>query len=139
MMVLCNAIVIIEYDRRTSGLPNASVLMEHDNNRNHRRIYGHSSKHITYNIQHTTYNITPTYSHIHVRSSSWLLSRVTSPSVFCIEAPSPVTSPPSVRFCTGLHRIWRARAAYCRDVRYRYRYLWVRKISVYQYGACMLC
>ena len=33
MMVLCIDIIIIEYDRRRSGLPNAPVVMEHENNR----------------------------------------------------------------------------------------------------------
>ena len=32
MMVLCSAIGIIEYDRRRSGLPNAPLDMEYDNN-----------------------------------------------------------------------------------------------------------
>ena len=37
MMVLCNdiaiiAIVMVEYDRRRSGLPSASLDMEYDNN-----------------------------------------------------------------------------------------------------------
>ena len=32
MMVLCNAKVIIEYDRRRPGLPSAPLDMEHDNN-----------------------------------------------------------------------------------------------------------
>ena len=31
MMVMCNANAIIEYDRRRSGLPNASLDMEYDN------------------------------------------------------------------------------------------------------------
>ena len=30
---MCNDIAIIEYGRRTSGLPNAPVAMEHDKNR----------------------------------------------------------------------------------------------------------
>ena len=38
MMVLCNDIVIIEHDGRRLGLPNAPVVMEHDNNRDHRVI-----------------------------------------------------------------------------------------------------
>ena len=33
MVVLCNASVITEYDRRRSGLPNAPVDMEYDSNR----------------------------------------------------------------------------------------------------------
>tara|TARA_B110000090_G_C13017242_1_gene306558 strand:+ start:124 stop:330 length:207 start_codon:yes stop_codon:yes gene_type:complete len=33
MMVMCNGIVIIEHDRRRPGLPNAPVVMEHNNNR----------------------------------------------------------------------------------------------------------
>ena len=32
MMVMCNGIVIIEYDRRRSGLPNAPLDMEYYNN-----------------------------------------------------------------------------------------------------------
>ena len=32
MMVLCNAIVIIEYDRRRSGLPSAPLDMKFYNN-----------------------------------------------------------------------------------------------------------
>ena len=33
MMVLCNANVIIEYDRRRSELPSVPIDMEYDNNR----------------------------------------------------------------------------------------------------------
>jgi len=33
MMMLCNDAVIIEYDRRRSGLPNEPVVMKQDNNR----------------------------------------------------------------------------------------------------------
>ena len=33
MMMLCDDNVIIEYDRRRSGLPSAPVVMGHDNNR----------------------------------------------------------------------------------------------------------
>jgi len=33
MMVMCNGIVITEHDRRRPGLPNAPVVIEHDNNR----------------------------------------------------------------------------------------------------------
>jgi len=32
MVVICNANVIIEYDRRGSGFPSAQLDMEHDNN-----------------------------------------------------------------------------------------------------------
>ena len=34
-MVMCNdiAIIVIKYDRRRSGLPNAPLNMEYDNNR----------------------------------------------------------------------------------------------------------
>jgi len=32
MMVLCNDIVIEGYDRRRSGIPNASLDMEYDDN-----------------------------------------------------------------------------------------------------------
>ena len=32
MMVLCNDIVIVEHDGRKSGLSNALVLIEYDNN-----------------------------------------------------------------------------------------------------------
>ena len=39
MMVLCNCIVIIEHDGSSSGLPNEPIVMEHDNNRDHRDIY----------------------------------------------------------------------------------------------------
>jgi len=41
MMVMCNdiVIVIIEHDGRRTGLPNAPVVMEHDNNRDRRGIY----------------------------------------------------------------------------------------------------
>ena len=35
MMVLCSANAIIEYDRRRSGLPSASVDMEYDNSSIH--------------------------------------------------------------------------------------------------------
>jgi len=38
MMVLCNDIVIIEHDERRLGLSNAPVVMEFDNNRDHRDI-----------------------------------------------------------------------------------------------------
>jgi len=31
MMVLCNEIVIVEYDRRRPGLPNAPVVIEYNN------------------------------------------------------------------------------------------------------------
>jgi hypothetical protein len=34
MMVMCNDIGIIEHDRRRSGLPNAPVIMEHENSIN---------------------------------------------------------------------------------------------------------
>tara|TARA_B110000090_G_C13212634_1_gene381498 strand:+ start:623 stop:787 length:165 start_codon:yes stop_codon:yes gene_type:complete len=54
MNVMCNEFIIIEHDERRTGLPNAPVVMEHDNNRKNRGIYSHNSK-------HTTYNITPTY------------------------------------------------------------------------------
>ena len=40
-------------------LHNAPVVIEHDNNRDHRDTAIKHSK-------HTTYNITPTYSHIHI-------------------------------------------------------------------------
>ena len=33
MIVICNTSVIVEYDRRRSGLPNAPLDMEYDNNR----------------------------------------------------------------------------------------------------------
>jgi len=33
MMVMCNDIVVIEYDGKRPGLPDAPVVMEHDNNR----------------------------------------------------------------------------------------------------------
>ena len=33
MMVLCNANVVIKYDRRRSGLPSAPLDMEYDNNK----------------------------------------------------------------------------------------------------------
>jgi len=39
MMVLCNDIGMVEHARRRSGLPNATIVMEHDNNKqrnNHR-------------------------------------------------------------------------------------------------------
>jgi len=41
MMVMCNdiVIVIIEHGGRRPGLPNAPVVIEHDNNRDHREIY----------------------------------------------------------------------------------------------------
>ena len=32
MMVLCNATVVVGYDRRRSGLPSAPVVTEYDNN-----------------------------------------------------------------------------------------------------------
>ena len=42
MMVLCIDIIIIEYDRRRSGLPNAPVVMEHDNNRTEQKPSKHN-------------------------------------------------------------------------------------------------
>ena len=33
MMAICNASVIADYDRRTSGIQNATLDMEYDNNR----------------------------------------------------------------------------------------------------------
>ena len=50
MMVMCNDIIIIiviiiEYDERRPGLPNAPLHIKHDNNRDHR------DKAITPNIQ----------------------------------------------------------------------------------------
>ena len=36
MMGMCNGNVIIEHDERRLGLPNAPVVMEYDNNRDHR-------------------------------------------------------------------------------------------------------
>ena len=33
MMIICNGIVIIEHDERRLWLPNAPVVMEHDNNK----------------------------------------------------------------------------------------------------------
>ena len=41
MMVMCNDIVvlIVEYDRRRLGLPNAPVQMKHGNIRTNRGIY----------------------------------------------------------------------------------------------------
>ena len=38
MTVKCNCIVIIEHDGRRLGLPNAPVVMEHGNNRDHKDI-----------------------------------------------------------------------------------------------------
>ena len=38
IMVLCNDSVIVEYDRRRPGLSSAPVVMEHNNNRDHRVI-----------------------------------------------------------------------------------------------------
>jgi len=38
MMVMCDDIGIIEHDGRRPGLPNALVVMEHDNNRTNRGI-----------------------------------------------------------------------------------------------------
>ena len=35
-MVMCNDIIIIEYNRRRLGLSSAPVIIEHDNNRDHR-------------------------------------------------------------------------------------------------------
>ena len=32
-MLLCNDIVVIQYDKRRSGLPSVSVVIEHDKNR----------------------------------------------------------------------------------------------------------
>ena len=58
MMVMCNDIVvlIVEYDRRRLGLPNAPLDMENENNRDHRAIYeqpySHSSKHTASNKAH---------------------------------------------------------------------------------------
>ena len=49
---MCNDIIIIERDERRPGIPNAPVIMEHNNNRTNRGIYIHSSKHTTYNITH---------------------------------------------------------------------------------------
>ena len=57
MMVMCNDIIIIDYDERRRGLPYTPLHIQHDNNRiTEIGIYSHSSKHTTYNIQHTTYN-----------------------------------------------------------------------------------
>ena len=53
-------LVIIEYDRRTSGISNTPLDMEYGNNRTteqqKRGIYSHISK-------HTTYNITPIHTY----------------------------------------------------------------------------
>ena len=38
MLVLCSANAIIEQDGRGLGHPNATVVMEHDSNRDHRDI-----------------------------------------------------------------------------------------------------
>ena len=45
MMVMCNGIVIIEHDGRRSGLSNAPLTMEYDNNRT-------ESTDIALNMQH---------------------------------------------------------------------------------------
>ena len=45
MMVMCNDIIIIEHDERTLGLSRAPLHIEYDNNRDHRDIASHSSKH----------------------------------------------------------------------------------------------
>ena len=36
MMLMCDASIVAGYDRRRSGLPSAPVIMEHDDNRDHR-------------------------------------------------------------------------------------------------------
>ena len=41
MMVMCNAIVIIEYDRRL-WLPNATIVMEHDYKITEESLYNHN-------------------------------------------------------------------------------------------------
>ena len=46
VVVIYNAIGIIEHDKRRLGLPSAPVVMEDDNNRIKQR-YSHSSKHTT--------------------------------------------------------------------------------------------
>tara|TARA_B110000090_G_C13189433_1_gene372464 strand:- start:42 stop:398 length:357 start_codon:yes stop_codon:yes gene_type:complete len=58
MMVICNDIVIIEHGGRRLWLPNAPVVKEHDNNRDHRDIA------TALNIQHNPCIFT--YSHIHI-------------------------------------------------------------------------
>ena len=47
MMVMCDDIGIIEHDGRRPGLPNALVVMEHDNNRTEEYHSKHNSKHTT--------------------------------------------------------------------------------------------
>ena len=49
-MILLFVSVIVEHDGRRPGLSNALVEKEHDNNRDHRDIASHSSKHTAYNI-----------------------------------------------------------------------------------------
>ena len=53
-------LVLKSIDERRLRLPDAPVVMEHDNNRNHRAIYIHISK----QIQHNPY--ISTYLHIHI-------------------------------------------------------------------------
>jgi|TARA_B110000091_G_scaffold149075_1_gene158727 hypothetical protein len=48
MMIMCNAIVIIEYDGRRLGLSNAPVAMEHDNNGKEQYPSKHNPCIITY-------------------------------------------------------------------------------------------
>ena len=43
MVMLCNATAITGYDRTRLGLSNEPLVMEHDNNGDHRN--SHSSKH----------------------------------------------------------------------------------------------
>ena len=45
MVMLCNATAITGYDRTRLGLSNEPLVMEHDNNGDHREIASHSSKH----------------------------------------------------------------------------------------------
>ena len=53
-------LVLKSIDERRLRLPDAPVVMEHDNNRDHRAIYSHISK----QIQHNPY--ISTHLHIHV-------------------------------------------------------------------------
>ena len=59
ILVMLYASDIVGYNRRIQGLHNAPADMEHDNNRDHRDIASHNSKH-KYNPYIST------YSHIHI-------------------------------------------------------------------------
>jgi len=44
MIVVCNGINTVEYDRKNPELSSAPLHINYDNNRDHTQIYNHSSK-----------------------------------------------------------------------------------------------